>query len=114
MRAPVHSATSILSSPILRPRGAACSNAESRSVGSGTRHPLELGTEVLPPGSTPHVETMQASPTSPTQTATAGCSRKGATAMCEAGWKPDVRPEVKTPDNGRYAKKPSHALICRG
>src|SRR5215472_2553564 len=26
-------------------RGAVCSNGESRSVGSGTRHPLELGTE---------------------------------------------------------------------
>jgi predicted enzyme related to lactoylglutathione lyase len=62
---------------------AACSNAGSRSVRSGTRRPLEPGTEVSHPGSTPHAETMPASPTSSIRMAIAGCYRNGATAMCD-------------------------------
>jgi hypothetical protein len=66
---------------ILRPRGDACLNVGWRSVKSATRRPLELGMEVSHPGSTPGAETMPASPTSPTRTATAGCYRNAATTI---------------------------------
>jgi hypothetical protein len=82
-----HFEASISSSPILRPRGPACSNVGSRSVRFGTRHPLVLGTEVSHPGSTPRAGTTPASPTSLTRMATAGCYRSGATAMCDVLWK---------------------------
>ena len=48
---------------------------------SGTRRPLEPGTEVSHRGSTLRAETMPASPTSPIRMAIAGCYRSGATAM---------------------------------
>ena len=78
----VRSATSISSSGTSRQRGSACSNVGSRSVRSGTRPPSKLGTEVSHPGATLRVETMPASPTSPTQMATAGYCRNGATSTC--------------------------------
>src|SRR5437016_8179034 len=74
-RPSAHSATSISSSRTLGSRGGACSNVGSRSVRSGTRRPLEPGTEVSHPGSTPRAETMPASPTSLIRMATAGCYR---------------------------------------
>src|SRR5215467_5471089 len=83
---PVHSATSFLSSRTLRRRGAGCSNAASRSVRCGTRRPSGFGTEVSHPGSTLRVETMPASPASPTQMATAGYYRNGATAIYDGVW----------------------------
>jgi hypothetical protein len=47
------------------------------------RFHARVGTEVLHLGSTPRAETMPASPTPPIRTATAGCYRNGATAMCD-------------------------------
>ena len=82
-----HFEISISSSPTLMPRGVTCSNAVSKSVRFGTRRPLELGTELSRPGSTPRTETMQVLPTSPIRMATAGCYRSGATAICEVVWK---------------------------
>jgi hypothetical protein len=59
----------------------------SKSVRSGTRHPLMPGAEVSRPGSTPRAGTTPASPTSRTRMATAGCSRNGVIAMCDVLWK---------------------------
>ena len=50
---------------------------------SGTRRPLEHGMGVLHAGSTPLVETMPASPTSPIPMAISGCYRNGAIEMSE-------------------------------
>ena len=86
-RPSVQFATSTSSSRTSRPRGAGCLNVGSRSVRSGTRRPLQPGTEVSRPGSTPRAETMPASPTSPIRMATAGCYRNGATGMSDAVWK---------------------------
>jgi len=53
------------------------SNVESISVRSGTKRPLQPGTEVSDPALTPRAETMPASPTSPIRMAIAGCCRNG-------------------------------------
>jgi hypothetical protein len=63
--------------------GSSCSIVGWKLARSGTRRPLEPGTEVA--GLDPRAETMPASPTSPL--ATAGCYRNGATAMYDLVWK---------------------------
>jgi hypothetical protein len=85
-RPSAQSGISISSLRTLKQQEVACSNVESRSVRSGTRRPLGPGTEVLHRGLTPCVETMPASPISPTRMATAGFCRNGATAMSDAIW----------------------------
>jgi hypothetical protein len=84
-RPSVHFATSISSSRNSRPRGAACSIVGWKLVRFGTMRSLEPGTEVYHLRSTPHAQTMPASPISPL--ATAGCYRNGATATYDLVWK---------------------------
>jgi hypothetical protein len=74
---------SFSSSQTSMPHGVAYSNVGCTLVRSGTRCPLESGTEPSHPGSTLRAETMPASPTSPIRMAIVGCYRNEATAMCE-------------------------------
>src|SRR5262245_61096544 len=90
------SATSISSSPISRPRGAACSSVGSRSVRYGTRHPLVRGTEVSHPGSIRRAATTPASPTSRTRMATTGCYSRWVTEGAERVSRANPRAAIRS------------------
>jgi len=103
-----HFATSISSSRTSRPRGTVCSKVESRSVRFATRRPLELGTEVSHPGSTPRARRL----CQLRQLLRSGWQQLGATGtglppVCDVMWKVGDVDHTRRSKNTQEERSPS-------